>query len=135
MRIEVTQLPPRELNPNFSRYKHWSHTAEARGIWRSAVFYSAVDARNRALLSDDYSQFPLLKAKLRWTFIYSVKRQRDADNLIAASKAGQDALVDAGIILADDITHLTIEPPVVLIDSDRAPLTIIELEEVKGDRD
>ena len=128
MRIEIAQLPPGELNPNFSRYKHWSYRAEARRIWRTAVFYSVIDARNRAQLGG--TQFPFGKARLHWTFIYGVKRKRDADNLIAACKASQDALVDAGILLSDDTEHLLVEPPVILVAPERAPLTVIDIEEV-----
>ena len=127
MRIEVSQLPPGELNPNFSRYKHWGHKAEARRMWKATVFYSVFDARNRAERSG--TRFPFKKASLRWTFIYGVKRERDADNLISSCKVAQDALVDAGILLSDDTEHLVVEPPDIIVDRKQAPLTIIELEE------
>jgi len=128
MRIEVTQLPPGELNPNFSRYKHWGHRAEARRVWRATVYYSVFDAKNRAERSG--TKFPFKKASLHWTFIYAAKRERDADNLIASCKVAQDALVDAGILLSDDAEHLQIKGVEILVDRKRAPLTIIELEEI-----
>ncbi len=130
MRIEVSQLPPQELNPNFSRYKHWGHRAEARRVWRAAVYYSVFDAKTKAERSG--TQFPFEKAKLRWTFIFGVKRKRDADNLIASCKVSQDALVDAGILLSDDTEHLQIGKVDILVDPERAPLTVIEIEEVNN---
>lgn len=131
MKIQVPQLPPMELNPNFSRYKHWGYRAEARRIWRAAVYYGVFDAKTKAERSG--TQFPFEKASLRWTFIYGVKRKRDADNLIAACKASQDALVDAGVLLMDDSEHLVVEPPVILVDPERAPLTVIDIEKLEGE--
>jgi len=128
VKIEVTQLPPRELNPNFSRYKHWGHRAEARRVWRAAVYYSVFDVKTKAERRG--TQFPFGKARLHWTFIYGVRRGRDADNLISACKVAQDALVDAGILLSDDAEHLEIGKVEVVVDSERAPLTVIEIEEV-----
>ena len=53
---------------------------------------------------------------------------------MARFKPGLDAVVDAGLILDDDAEHLQISGTVdILVDPARAPLTIIELEEVKND--
>ena len=73
---------------------------------------------------------PFKKARLKWTFIYSVRRKRDADNLITSCKCAQDALVDAGILSGDDSEHLILEPVEIIIDKKRAPLTIADIEKI-----
>ena len=57
-------------------------------------------------------------------------RERDEDNLRARFKPGQDALVQAGLIEGDTVEHLVMGKINVEVDRSRAPLTIIELEEV-----
>lgn len=125
MKIVIPSLPPRELSPNYSRYAHWSHRSMARTAWRTIIFSMAYNERNKARRWK-----PLYRARLKWTFVYKVKRNRDIDNLIAACKCGQDALVQAGIIVGDDSEHLELENPEIIIDKKRAPQTIIELEEL-----
>lgn len=128
MRIEIQELPPPELSPNYSRHMHWGNIAASREAWRKTVYYSALAVRNKAMLNKE--QWYFTRATVQWTFIYGVNRTRDADNLIAASKSAQDMLVAAGVLLADDTEHLSVPPPVVLVDKERTPLTIIEIKEV-----
>ncbi len=125
MRIEIPFLPPVEYSPN-SR-KHWAGKHKAGKEYHDAVFYCCVDARNRGYREG--LSLPMLKAKLSLTVVFPELRVRDQDNLIARFKPGLDAVVDSGLLLADDMEHLEIEVPVVIVDSERAPLTIIELEE------
>ena len=120
--INVPMLPPPELSLNYPRYAHWGTVAQARKAWHNAVGYSAIDARNRIT-----GWQPIEFAELELTFIYPVRRKRDADNLITMFKKGQDALVDAKIILSDDTEHLTIRQPVIIIDEKRSPQTIIRV--------
>lgn len=138
IRIEVPQLPPVECSPNYRG--HWSKRYQASRVYHNAVFYSAVDARNRVLGADlgevkvdPKVRFPLAKARLDLTFVFPEDRIRDVDNHLARWKPGQDALVDAGIILGDDLGHLTIGKVRFEVDAKRAPLTIIELEK-EGDK-
>jgi hypothetical protein len=128
LRIEVPMLPGRELSPNYSRYNRWEPRAKARTAWRQTVFYAAVDAKNRALMRGE--GLPFIKARVRWTLVYPVNRRRDNDNTISALKVGIDSLVAAAIILDDDAQHLVLEPPVILVDKEKSPLTIIELQEI-----
>ena len=124
--IYVHALPGRALSPNYSRFMHWAHRAIARKIWREAVYYAAVDVRNK---TKDWQA--LDKAVTNLTFVFKVKRRHDADNLLAMFKAGQDSLVSAGILVDDDTEHLTIGKIKVAVNKELAPLTIIEIQEVK----
>ena len=64
------------------------------------------------------------------TFVFPEHRRRDRDNLQARFKPGQDAMVDAGLLLDDDVDHLQPGKVDILVDPERAPLTVIEIEEV-----
>ncbi|GAH65914.1 unnamed protein product, partial [marine sediment metagenome] len=44
------------------------------------------------------------------------------------------AIIDAGLCLDDSVEHLQILGVDILVDSARAPLTIIELEEGEGEK-
>lgn len=126
MRIEVTQLPPVEYSLNWRG--NWAERYKAGRVYGLALFYSCVDARNRALMEG--VSFPFIKARLDLTFVFPEQRLRDEDNLRARFKPGQDAIVDAGLLLDDDVEHLEIGKVDILVDPDRAPLTVIEIEEV-----
>ncbi len=130
MRIEVSQLPPVSSSPNWRG--HWAESYKGAGTYRAAVFYECVDARNRAYLEG--SSFPFSKAELKLTFVFAKQCRRDRDNFLARFKPGLDAIVAAALVLDDDSEHLQILGVDILVDSARAPLTIIELEEVKNAR-
>jgi len=78
--------------------------------------------------------FPFIKARLNLTFVFAEQRRRDRDNCLASFKTGLDAIVDAGLLLDDDAEHLEIGKVDILVDPERAPLTIIELERRKHER-
>ena len=126
LRIEVPFLPPFEYSPN-SRVS-WFVKYKAGKVYHDAVFYCCVDARNRAYRVS----FPLGKAKLNLTVVFAEQRLRDEDNLLARFKPGLDAVVDAGLILDDDVEHLEIGRVEAVVHLRQAPLTIIELEEIGG---
>lgn len=125
MRIEVSQLPPVEYSPNWRG--HWSERYQAGIVYGNAVYCECVDARNRALIMP----FPFIRARLNLTFVFPEKRRRDKDNLIARFKPGLDGIVQSGLVLDDDAEHLQIGNVDILVDPQRAPLTIIELGEIK----
>ncbi len=125
MRIEVLQLPPAEFSAN-SR-AHWTKRYKTGKLYQAAVFYSCIDARNKAVL--DGSCYLFIKALMNLTFIFPNQRRRDRDNCLARFKPGLDAIVQAGLILDDDAEHLKIGNVDILVDSARGPLTIIDLEE------
>jgi len=124
MRIEVSQVPPVEYSPNWRG--HWVQRHQAGRTYGLAVFYCCVDYKN--CLGDAFT--PIQVARLDLTVVYPVTRVRDRDNLIAMFKPGLDAVVSAGLITGDDSKHLHWGEVNVETDKDRAPLTIIELEEI-----
>ncbi len=123
--IHLGQMPPRALSPNACRYAHWSHRAKARKEWHDLVYFLAVQEKNGYP-----GRLPYHKARLTWTFVYRLKRKRDADNLLSSMKCGQDALVQAGIIEADDTEHLILMTPVIIVDPNILSETIVKIEEV-----
>lgn len=127
MRIEVSQLPPVESSPNWRGF--WAERYKAAKIYHSAVFYSCVDARNKAYI-EGWPLLPFIKARLNLTFVFAEQRRRDEDNLRARFKPGQDALVDSALVIDDDVEHLQPGEIKIEVDKSRAPLTIIELQEV-----
>ena len=129
MRIEVSQLPPFSSSPNWRG--HWSDKHKAGKVYHDAVFYYCVGARNR----EEFGGMPLplfTKARLNLTFVFPEQRRRDRDNCLASFKPGIDAIVDAGLLLDDDSEHLEIGKVDILVDPERAPLTVIDIEELKG---
>ncbi|GAI65317.1 unnamed protein product [marine sediment metagenome] len=127
VRIEVPFLPPVEYSPNSRLY--WTEKHRAGKVYHDAVFYCCVDARNRGYREGQ--SFPLVRAKLNLTVVFAELRLRDEDNLLTRFKPGLDAVVDSGILLDDDVEHLEIGEVEVVVDPERAPLTIIELDEIK----
>ena len=127
MRIEVTQLPPVTSSPNWRGF--WPERHKAGKVYHTAVFYCCVDARNRGYREG--MSFPFTKARLNLTFVFAEHRRRDRDNLLARFKPGLDAIVGAELLLDDDAEHLQIGNVDILVDPGRAPLTIIELDEIK----
>ena len=128
MRIEVSQLPPVSSSPNWRG--HWTKQRKEATVYHDAVYYCCVDARNRGFREG--MLFPFIKAKLSLTFVFPEYRKRDEDNLRARFKPGQDAIVDSALVLDDDLEHLEIGKIDIVVDPDRAPLTIIDIEPVAG---
>lgn len=127
MRIEVPQLPPVSSSPNWRGF--WAKRHQAGRAYQEDVFYSCVDARNRAFLKG--ISLPFIKTKLNLTFVFGVWRRRDKDNLLARFKPGLDGMVAAGVLLDDDAEHLEISKLDIEVDPERAPLTVIDIEEVR----
>ena len=129
MRIEVTQIPPVSSSPNWRGF--WPERHKAGKVYHDAVFYCCVDARNRG-----YAQgmsFPFIKARLNLTFVFAEPRLRDIDNLLARFKPGLDGIVASGLVMDDDAEHLKISNLDILVHPERAPRTIIDIEELKGE--
>jgi hypothetical protein len=126
IRIEVPLLPPSEVSPNARAY--WADKYKAGKVYHDAIFYYCVDARNRGF--GQGLSFPLIKARLTLTFVFAEERQRDRDNLLASFKNGLDGIVDSGLVLDDTSEYLEIGEINIEVDPARAPMTIIELEEL-----
>lgn len=131
MRIEVSQLPPVSSSPNWRGF--WAERHEASNIYQTAVFYECVDARNRLeRLPWQPGSPPFKKPRLDLTFVFPHHRQRDEDNLRARFKPGQDGIVQAGLVEGDTMEHLVMGSITVEVDPERAPLTVIDIEEATG---
>ena len=131
MMIEISQLPPRECSPNWRG--HWAERYKAARVYREAVYYACVDVRNTLERVPGAPRFrPFEKARLDLTFVFPHYQERDEDNLRTRFKPGQDALVQAELIRGDSPEHLVLGGINIVIDRDRAPLTIIELKVEEG---
>lgn len=130
IRIEVNQLPPIQCSPNWRG--HWAERYRAARVYQEAVFYEAVDVRNRLERLPWRPGFPpFTKARLTLTFIFPEFQERDEDNLRARFKPGQDALVQAQLIPDDTPEHLVMGSLNIIISKEEAPKTIIDLEEIR----
>ena len=118
--IEINQLPPASYSLN-SRV-HWSTRWKDGVIYQNAVYYEAVNARNKV------NWQALEYALMELEFVFAVERIRDEDNHRARMKPGVDALVKAGIILYDDLKHLTCSKMTFTVSKERAPMTIIKIK-------
>ena len=123
VRIEIPQVPAIESNPNWRKGKNVAFNKRQAGkVYANAVFYCAKD-----VLNHQPGFKPWDRARIDLIFIYGTAYRRDMDNLIASFKGGLDALVMAGALVDDDAAHLVWGGMNVIIDKDRAPLTIVEV--------
>ena len=117
-------LPPRELNPNWRG--HWGDRAHAAQAFRHA-------ARVCALNDSRFSHPSFSRARVTVKLYVPDRRHRprDLDNLLASLKPAMDGCIDAGIIRDDAAGSIEYCSPVVhVVDPARAPLTVLEFEEV-----
>ncbi len=123
IRIEVPMLPPASASPN-SR-AHWFGRLTDNRVYNTHVRYSVLDTFG-------VDNVPIAEAKRRLdlTFIFPTERRRDEDNMRARFKAGLDALVASGLLIDDNPRFLETGFLLMIVDKDRAPMTIIELEDV-----
>jgi hypothetical protein len=98
-------LPPRVLSPNVGAHLFTKSKAAKRYGKDLQTVAQNVRARTGWVAPS--------KAALQLEFHFRGRRLRDADNLLASFKPGQDALVRAGILAADDADHLEIRTPIV----------------------
>jgi crossover junction endodeoxyribonuclease RusA len=84
-------FPPAELFPNRKNGTHWATTNKVKTKYKEDCFY---------LTKMQIKEHPWQDGDIRLTLVYVMpdKRHRDADNCLAASKAGLDGLADALII-------------------------------------
>lgn len=126
MKIEISALPPIEYSPNWRGSPFERHRAGK--IYQQLVFYSLVSTRNLAM-REKRGWVPFERAIMDLTFVFPQQRDRDENNLRSRFKPGQDSLVQAGFIKTDTPRHLILGKIDMIVDSDRAPLTIIQLRE------
>ena len=103
MKLTLTfPLPPDDLSPNAR--VHYLAKARAAATYRKSAKLLSRSKLNASGTSETWFRFLEEEPQLRLTETYRIagKRKRDVRNLFAAFKAGEDGLVDAGIIPGDD---------------------------------
>lgn len=120
----ILPLPPKVLQPN--------HTVGSRG----GRFAKAAATKKYRRMACEAAQsacvetgpWELAEASVR--FFHATKRRRDEDNAMGCLKAAYDGIVDAGIVVDDDSTHLRREMPVFAIDPlhPRVEITVTRLQ-------
>ncbi len=126
MRIEIPFLPPGKLSPNAR--VHWSERSPAAAEFREACRLYCIDRRNQLK-----QWAPFVRPVMNLTFVFGKDRRRDEDNMRTRFKPGLDGLVDAGLLIDDNPGRLITGSLTMLVDKDRAPLTIIELQEASNE--
>ena len=114
-RIELGHLPHRNLNPNAR--VHWRTVAKAKSdakeeAWALSHVYGVPDK-------------PYAQAHMTVTYVGD-KRNRDMDNLLAATKGYIDGIVAAKVVKDDSVFVLSYS----LHYEVGKPNTIIEIEEI-----
>ena len=123
IRVEIPYLPPSALSPN-SR-AHWGTKARATAQCRRDARLCAIDAVQRKV------ETRFTKAKLKVTIYVKDKRYiMDNDNALSMVKSFIDGCVDAAIIPDDKPAHLTIEGVEYIVSKEKAPMTVLEFQEV-----
>lgn len=122
MLIEIPFLPPGEMSPNTR--VHWSVKSLAAAQFRDAVRLYCINQRN--LIKQ---WVPFRRPIMDLIFVFDVERNRDEDNMRARFKPGLDGIVDAELLVDDNPKRLITGNLTMVVDKDRAPLTIIELRE------
>lgn len=95
----ILSYPNKSLSPNRSNGKHWSNTRAIKQIARNEAYMVTKSLmRGETPMTDE-------KTSIEITFIQKDKRNRDLDNLLAASKATID-----GVAMALGIDDKNFEP-------------------------
>ena len=98
MKITLTfPLPPKELSPN-ARLHYQAKAKVTRRYRKDCGWNGLAELMNW----EDNDAWRPAKVRLTETYRIAGKRKRDVRNLFAAFKAGEDGLVDAGILPGDD---------------------------------
>ncbi len=124
--IEVGGIPPSSSSPNARG--HWGGRYRDAKIFEAAVILLCVNARNKAMIAG--MSFPFIRVRVNLTIVFAQRRRRDKDNFWARFKSGMDGIVKSGLIMDDDAEHLEPGEITFLVDPERPPLTIIDIEEV-----
>ena len=99
-KVIVLDFPPRDLFPNRASGKHWASLYKIKSDYRESSTWLA----KSQLGNWKHNGNPI---KLTLIFEMPDKRWRDADNCLAAAKAGMDGLADA--LMVNDRTFNPIQ--------------------------
>jgi crossover junction endodeoxyribonuclease RusA len=122
MIITLDCHPPKECSPNAR--VHWSKRARVAHDFRSMVRFEA-----EVQMTNEWKAPH--KASVSLTIVCAEARIRDADNWLCRFKPGMDGLVDADVLKADDVNHLTVTKVAFVVNNKAAPRTIIEIKAVR----
>jgi len=95
--IELGHLPDADLSPN--KRMHWGELYRARRAAKDEAIY--------LVLEQGRPRCPISRAHITFTWVSHTRRRRDMDNLLAASKATIDGLVEVGLIADDSAMHVS----------------------------
>jgi len=120
-------LPPKELSPNARL--HYQAKAKAAKRYRWEVFAASLKHCGASPIARILLGGP--PYRLTETYRIAGKRKRDVRNLFAAFKAGEDGLVDAGILPGDDDSVLTHgAPKIERVALKKDECVVVEIEEI-----
>ena len=117
-KVIVLDFPPRDLFPNRASGKHWASLYKIKSDYRESSTWLA----KSQLDGWKHNGTPI---KLTLIFEMPDRRWRDADNCLAAAKAGMDGLADA--LMVNDRMFNPIQ--VVRMLGEKPGKLIIEMEE------
>lgn len=89
MKVEL-DFPPAELFPNRKNGKHWAVTHGVKTTYRELCGWLTAEQKRK-----HNWRAPEGEIELHLTFVMPDRRWRDADNCLAAAKAGLDGFADA----------------------------------------
>lgn len=112
--IEIPLLPTRAMNPNGRA--HWAVRRKDVKPFQQAVALQCKGLRFQKVL-------------ITLTFVVPDHRRRDGDNYLASMKSTLDILVWEGVVKDDSSEYVSYAPVQFEVDRERAPVTIIEIEE------
>ncbi len=115
--------PPSELSPNAR--VHWRMRYRATQQYRWQAWGKAQETMRLTGITE-----PFKKAEAHVTFIVPDKRRRDLDNALAMLKPVWDGLVDAGLLVDDDVEHFTVADSETVISS-KQRLVLIAVRAVR----
>jgi len=117
-------LPPRELSPN-ARLHHFPK-AEVTKEYRRRVYIQCMIQRG------EWGRRETGRYLVTETYRFADRRKRDVRNLFAAFKAGEDGLVDAGILPGDDDSVLEHgAPKIQRVSGKKDECVVVEIEEIE----
>ncbi len=89
-------FPAKELFPNKKNGKHWSATLSVKHSQKLEAFKrTAAAVRKDFEITQNKKEWPLGDVPLSLVYLTPDKRKRDADNMLAASKAMIDGMAQA----------------------------------------
>jgi len=122
VKITLKGVPP-SLNATAGRKNVWQYRQD-KNAWTSAVYLTCKACKDRPAQ-------PFQKARVEITYFFPTRARHDADNY--AGKYLMDGLTQAGVIIDDDLAHIS-----TLIAGDydkhnpRTEIRIIEMESNNG---